>query len=91
LPSVTRFLKPAGALIALIKPQFEVGKGQVGKGGIVRDGAARDEAVNRVKKCVQEQGFDVHGVIPSPITGQDGNVEYLIHAINYRGSVSPGT
>ena len=91
LPSVTRFLKPAGVLLALIKPQFEVGKGQVGKGGIVRDETARDEAVKRVMKFVQEQGLEVQGVIPSPITGQDGNVEYLIHAINYRGSVSPGT
>jgi len=80
IPSILRFLKPGGEIVALIKPQFEVGKGQVGKGGIVRDETARDEAVKRVQKFVQEQGLEVQGVIPSPITGQDGNVEYLIHA-----------
>jgi 23S rRNA (cytidine1920-2'-O)/16S rRNA (cytidine1409-2'-O)-methyltransferase len=76
-----RFLRPGGEIVALIKPQFEVGKGQVGKGGIVRDEAARDEAVEGVRRFVQEQGLEVRGIIPSPITGQDGNVEYLMHAI----------
>jgi 23S rRNA (cytidine1920-2'-O)/16S rRNA (cytidine1409-2'-O)-methyltransferase len=81
IPSLMRFLRPGGEIVALIKPQFEVGKGQVGKGGIVRDEAARDEAVERVRRFVQEQGLEVRGIIPSPITGQDGNVEYLMHAI----------
>lgn len=80
IPSVLRFLRPDGEIVALIKPQFEVGKGQVGKGGIVRDKTARDEAVERVRKFVQEQGFAVQGIILSPITGQDGNVEYLLYA-----------
>jgi 23S rRNA (cytidine1920-2'-O)/16S rRNA (cytidine1409-2'-O)-methyltransferase len=81
IPSLMRFLRPGGEIVALIKPQFEVGKGQVGKGGIVRDEAARDEAVERVRRFVQEQRLEVRGIIPSPITGQDGNVEYLMHAI----------
>jgi 23S rRNA (cytidine1920-2'-O)/16S rRNA (cytidine1409-2'-O)-methyltransferase len=81
IPSLMRFLRSGGEIVALIKPQFEVGKGLVGKGGIVRDEAARDEAVERVRRFVQEQGFEVRGIIPSPITGQDGNVEYLMHAI----------
>jgi 23S rRNA (cytidine1920-2'-O)/16S rRNA (cytidine1409-2'-O)-methyltransferase len=81
IPSLLRFLISGGKIVALIKPQFEVGKGQVGKGGIVRDAAARDEAVERVRRFVQEQGFEVKGIILSPITGQDGNVEYLLHAI----------
>jgi 23S rRNA (cytidine1920-2'-O)/16S rRNA (cytidine1409-2'-O)-methyltransferase len=81
IPSLMRFLRPGGEIVALIKPQFEVGKGQVGKGGIVRDEAARDEAVEGVRRFVQEQGLEVRGIIPSPITGQDGNVEYLMHAI----------
>jgi 23S rRNA (cytidine1920-2'-O)/16S rRNA (cytidine1409-2'-O)-methyltransferase len=81
LPSIMRFLNPASELITLIKPQFEVGRDKVGKGGIVRDEAAREEAVARVRAFVQEQGFDVKGVIPSPITGQDGNVEYLLYAV----------
>jgi len=81
IPSIMQFLKPGSELIALIKPQFEVGKGQVGKGGIVRDEAARAAAVEKVAAFVQETGLDVQGVIPSPITGQDGNVEFLIHAV----------
>jgi 23S rRNA (cytidine1920-2'-O)/16S rRNA (cytidine1409-2'-O)-methyltransferase len=81
LPSIMRFLNPASELITLIKPQFEVGRDKVGKGGIVRDEAAREEVVARVRAFVQEQGFDVKGVIPSPITGQDGNVEYLLYAV----------
>jgi 23S rRNA (cytidine1920-2'-O)/16S rRNA (cytidine1409-2'-O)-methyltransferase len=82
IPAVRQFLKPAAAVIALIKPQFEVNRKQVGKGGIVRDEAAREGAKERIAAFVQEQGFDVRGVIPSPITGQDGNVEYLIHAVH---------
>ncbi len=81
VPSVLQFLKPHAEIIALIKPQFEVGKGEVGKGGIVRDEAARTAAVERVTDFFRETGFDVRGVIPSPITGQDGNVEFLIHAV----------
>jgi len=81
IPSLLQFLKPGAELVALIKPQFEVGREQVGKGGIVRDEAARTAAVEKITIFVHEQGFDVKGVIPSPITGQDGNVEFLIHAV----------
>ena len=81
IPPVQQFLKPGAAVVALIKPQFEVNREQVGKGGIVRDEAAREAAKERITAFVQEQGFDVRGVIPSPITGQDGNVEYLIYAV----------
>ncbi len=91
IPSVVRFLKPSGSLVALIKPQFEVGKGQVGKGGIVRDENARDAAKDRVTAFVAAQGFEVRGVIQSPITGQDGNVEYLLYAVNRPASTSPST
>jgi 23S rRNA (cytidine1920-2'-O)/16S rRNA (cytidine1409-2'-O)-methyltransferase len=81
VPPVSRFLPPGSALIALIKPQFEVGKEKVGKGGIVRDDAARQSAIEGVRLFVQEQGFNVKGVIASPITGQDGNIEYLLYAV----------
>jgi 23S rRNA (cytidine1920-2'-O)/16S rRNA (cytidine1409-2'-O)-methyltransferase len=87
IPSLMRFLKPGGEIVALIKPQFEVGKDLVGKGGIVRDETARNEAVERVRRFVQEQGFEIQGIIPSPIKGQDGNVEYLIYAKNLRANV----
>jgi len=82
VPIVLQFLKPGASIAALIKPQFEVGKGQVGKGGIVRDEAARATAVEKVRTMFRNAGLEVRGIIPSPITGQDGNVEYLIHAVN---------
>ncbi len=81
IPSVIDFLKPGGDLIALVKPQFEVGREQVGKGGIVRDEAARKGAVDRVAGFIRSNGFEVKGLIQSPITGQDGNVEFLVHAV----------
>jgi len=81
---VLGFLNPGAGIIALIKPQFEVGKGQVGKGGIVRDEAAREAAVEKVRTSFRTAGLDVRGVIPSPITGQDGNVEYLIYGVKIK-------
>lgn len=85
VPSILQFLKPDAGIIALIKPQFEVGKGQVGKGGIVRDEAARKAVVDRIAAFFRDRGFEVKSVIPSPITGQDGNVEYLIYAMKRSG------
>jgi len=85
LPAVAKFLR--GDLVALIKPQFEVGRGDVGKGGIVRDEAKRDAAVQSVVDFAKEIGFDVRGVIESPVRGAEGNVEYLMHArFEVRGS-----
>lgn len=81
IPSILKFLKPGSEIIALIKPQFEVGREQVGKGGIVRDAAARSAAVDRITDFIRGSGFEVEGVMPSPITGQDGNVEFLIYAV----------
>ena len=79
LPAVATFLR--GELVALIKPQFEVGKADVGKGGIVRDAERRDEAVQSVVAFARELGFEVKGVIESPVKGAEGNVEYLMHAV----------
>jgi 23S rRNA (cytidine1920-2'-O)/16S rRNA (cytidine1409-2'-O)-methyltransferase len=80
LPAVATFLR--GDLVALIKPQFEVGKADVGKGGIVRDEAKRAAAVEAVVTVAREIGFDVRGVIESPVKGAEGNVEYLMYAGN---------
>jgi 23S rRNA (cytidine1920-2'-O)/16S rRNA (cytidine1409-2'-O)-methyltransferase len=80
LPAVATFLR--GELVALIKPQFEVGKADVGKGGIVRDESKRAAAVEAVVAFTREIGFDVRGVIESPVKGAEGNVEYLMHAGN---------
>lgn len=76
-PAVVRLLTTHGRLITLIKPQFEVGKGEVGKGGIVRDEQQRLAAVDRVNQSASEIGLNRTGLIESPITGADGNVEYL--------------
>lgn len=81
IPPAAGVLATGGVLIALIKPQFEAGKGEVGKGGIVRDEAKRKEVVDRITGFVSSLGLDVKGVIESPITGADGNVEYLICAV----------
>jgi len=82
LPAVATFLR--GELVALIKPQFEVGKGDVGKGGIVRDETKRAAAVDAVVSSARELGFEVSGVIESPIKGAEGNIEYLMYAGNWR-------
>ncbi len=72
---------PAAELVALIKPQFEVGREGIGKGGIVRDAALRNNACQRVADWLAAQpSWRVSGVIESPIAGADGNVEFLIAA-----------
>jgi 23S rRNA (cytidine1920-2'-O)/16S rRNA (cytidine1409-2'-O)-methyltransferase len=78
LPAVAKFLR--GELVALIKPQFEVGRHDVGKGGIVRDDAKRQAAVDGVVELARELGFEVEGVIESPVRGAEGNMEFLMFA-----------
>ena len=81
LPSGLRLLKSNGWLVALIKPQFEVGKGLVGKGGVVRDSRLHETVVNDIKKWIEiEIKMNVLGVIESPILGPSGNKEFLIAA-----------
>jgi 23S rRNA (cytidine1920-2'-O)/16S rRNA (cytidine1409-2'-O)-methyltransferase len=79
LPAVMRFLRKNGEIIALIKPQFEVGKGEVGKGGIVREETKRMEVLERIKDLAKGLGLSVSGLIISPIHGYKGNIEYLIY------------
>jgi 23S rRNA (cytidine1920-2'-O)/16S rRNA (cytidine1409-2'-O)-methyltransferase len=66
--------------VILVKPQFEAGREHVGKGGIVRDPAAHALAVDRVAACVRSLGWQVVEIIPSPITGAEGNKEFLLYA-----------
>jgi 23S rRNA (cytidine1920-2'-O)/16S rRNA (cytidine1409-2'-O)-methyltransferase len=80
LPAVLPFLKPRGLLVALVKPQFEVGPDKVGKGGVVKDPAARQEAIDSVSAFVREQGLAVRGVMDSTVPGPAGNVEALLVA-----------
>jgi 23S rRNA (cytidine1920-2'-O)/16S rRNA (cytidine1409-2'-O)-methyltransferase len=80
LPAVLPFLEPGGLLVALVKPQFEVGRERIGKGGVVRDAAARQEAIDAVVAFAREQGLTVQGVMDSPVPGPAGNVEALLVA-----------
>ena len=77
LPAVATFVR--GEVVALIKPQFEVGKADVGKGGIVRDEEKRRQAVDGIVAFARATGFGVRGVIESPVKGAEGNVEYLMY------------
>jgi 23S rRNA (cytidine1920-2'-O)/16S rRNA (cytidine1409-2'-O)-methyltransferase len=78
-PSVFPFVADGGDVISLIKPQFEAGKDEVGRGGIVRSETARKNAVNRVTEVAKGLGWKRIHLVDSPITGTDGNVEYLAH------------
>lgn len=80
LPPALALARPGAVLVALIKPQFEVGPAYVGKGGIVRDPAAIDRARAAVRAFLEGAGWRVSGEAPSPIRGGDGNAEYLIAA-----------
>ena len=77
LPAVVALLREGGSIVTLIKPQFEVGRGEVGGGGIVRDAGKRAEAIEKVNQSATELGLQVAGVIESPIQGAEGNVEFL--------------
>ncbi len=68
-------------IVALIKPQFEVAKGEVGKGGIVRDAALHQRVCDEVTGWLEESGWRIAGLTESPITGTEGNVEFLVHAV----------
>jgi len=80
LEAPLRLAHPGGRLIALIKPQFEAGREEVGKGGVVRDPAVHERVCAEASAWVQSQGWTVVGVTPSPITGPEGNVEFLLGA-----------
>jgi len=77
LPAVAAVLTETGRIIALIKPQFEVGKGEVGKGGIVKDPAQHQRVISEVNAAAQSIGLRVDGLIESPIRGAEGNLEFL--------------
>src|SRR5262249_5129033 len=76
-PRVLSLLGPEGTVVALIKPQFEVGKGKVGKGGVVRDPLLHAEVVERLRAQAAEWNVEVRGVIESPLLGPKGNKEFF--------------
>ncbi len=79
VPAVRPCLKPGGSIVSLIKPQFEVGKGQVGKGGVVRDPRLHDRVIIDLEAFFRSQHFEILGVCVSPIQGPKGNREFLMH------------
>jgi 23S rRNA (cytidine1920-2'-O)/16S rRNA (cytidine1409-2'-O)-methyltransferase len=82
LPKVLEFLRPGGAILALVKPQFEVGKGQVGKGGVVREMKLQQEAVAKVALAARSLGLQVSPAFASTLKGPKGNQEYFLYLIS---------
>lgn len=79
IPKVVEFLSNEGAILALVKPQFEVGKGEVGKGGIVREEEKRLAVVESVRIKLEELGLNTIGIFKSPLPGQKGNIEFFLY------------
>lgn len=79
IPAILPLLQHSGTVIPLIKPQFEVGRGQVGKGGIVRDRGLQTEVIERLQRRFETHGLIWLDCIPCPILGPKGNQEYLAH------------
>ncbi len=79
LSHLLHFLKKGGSIIGLIKPQFEVGKGEVGKGGVVRESALHQKVIERIEEFSRGLGLSVLGVTESPILGPKGNKEFFIY------------
>ena len=80
LEAPLKLAKPGARLVALIKPQFEARRQEIGKGGVVRDAAVHARVVAEAKTWIEAEGWTVLGVTPSPITGPEGNVEFLLGA-----------
>jgi 23S rRNA (cytidine1920-2'-O)/16S rRNA (cytidine1409-2'-O)-methyltransferase len=86
IPSVLQFVREGGTILALVKPQFEVGKGEVGKKGVVRDPAIHLRVVGELAAFFAEQGLSVRGTCESPLTGPEGNKEFFIWAVKGKNS-----
>lgn len=87
LPVLTRFLQPGGDVVALIKPQFEAGKERVGKNGIVREPRVHEEVLADIGRFARELGFALQGLDYSPITGGEGNIEFIAHLRKAEGGL----
>jgi 23S rRNA (cytidine1920-2'-O)/16S rRNA (cytidine1409-2'-O)-methyltransferase len=88
LPSVMGWLKPAGDIIVLIKPQFEAGRAEVGKGGVVKDPEVHRTVLRKILAWALDHGLAVRGLMASPLKGPAGNVEFLAHLSKGRGEAS---
>ena len=83
LEAPLKLAKAGARLVVLVKPQFEAGRDEVGKGGVVRDAAVHERVCGEAKGWVESQGWTVLGVTPSPITGPEGNIEFLLGAVKH--------
>jgi len=92
LASALRLVRPGGTILPLVKPQFEVGKGEVGKGGVVRDPAQHAAVVQAVRECAAALGLRCHGSFESPVPGPKGNLEFFLYltADTSAAGASPG-
>lgn len=82
IPPLLQLFRGQVSILALIKPQFEVGRGKVGKGGVVRDPALHEEVINEIVNFCKTLGLQSRGVAPSPILGPKGNKEFLIYLVS---------
>jgi 23S rRNA (cytidine1920-2'-O)/16S rRNA (cytidine1409-2'-O)-methyltransferase len=89
LASVGRLLRPGGEIVALVKPQFEAGRGQVGRGGVVRDPAVHRAVLDAVLGWAAGHGYGVRGLTASPLRGPAGNVEFLTHLTRQDSEATP--
>jgi 23S rRNA (cytidine1920-2'-O)/16S rRNA (cytidine1409-2'-O)-methyltransferase len=80
LEKAVDFVRPGGRALVLVKPQFEAGRAEVGKGGVVRDPVVHERVVTEAEQWIASAGWRVLGTVPSPITGPEGNVEFLLAA-----------
>ena len=81
IPVIARIAAPGAHVVLLVKPQFEVGKGNLGKNGIVESETLRKQALDTVTACAKANGLDVRAMAVSPIEGTHGNIEYLLYAV----------
>lgn len=88
LPPINQWLVDDGEVVALVKPQFEAGRGEVGKGGVVREPEIHRSVLRSVAEVSQSEGFAVNGIMPSPLHGPAGNIEFLIW-LSKRAEVVP--
>lgn len=89
LPAVSGCLATGGEIVALLKPQFEVGRGRVGRGGIVREPDLHREVLDRAVELAEDRGWGFRSVAPSPIRGAKGNVEFFLHLVPGSSALEP--
>ena len=89
LPAVLPLVREGGALVPLVKPQFEVGRGLVGKGGVVRDPRLHRDVLRRVAEFLYNSGIEVADAAPSPLRGPKGNREFFLHAVRRPAASAP--